>query len=312
MKQTLPIGTKSKTAGAVLLLLLAGLSTNPTSAQNQSFRDRIRERMKERMAKANTGAPEQTEKYKIAGLDVAVWRPQTQEKAPLVIFSHGFGGVNTQSVFIMKAMAQAGYLVMAPNHKDARFGGGLKPEVSFVKSGSWNDQTYADRRNDIVNLLQALHNDPAWDKQIDWSKLALSGHSLGGYTALGLAGAWPSWKIDGVKAVLALSPYCGGFLEKGTLAQMQVPIMYQGGTDDRGITPFLKKPGGAFDQTPAPVYFVDFDNFTHFSWTGFNKSKEQQDLTNYYSINFLDKYVKGSADTKPLTKLPGVVEFETK
>ena len=32
----------------------------------------------------------------------------------------------------------------------------------------------------------------------------LAGHSLGGYTVLALAGAWPSWKLANVRAVLAL------------------------------------------------------------------------------------------------------------
>ena len=41
----------------------------------------------------------------------------------------------------------------------------------------------------------------------DWKRCGLVGHSLGGYTLLGLGGAWPSWRFDGIKAVLALSPY---------------------------------------------------------------------------------------------------------
>jgi predicted dienelactone hydrolase len=55
---------------------------------------------------------------KVAGRDVAVWRPLGTAPAighPLILFSHGFGGCNTQSEFLMHALAKAGYLVLAPN-----------------------------------------------------------------------------------------------------------------------------------------------------------------------------------------------------
>src|ERR1700733_2124126 len=65
----------------------------------------------------------------IAGRAVAVWKPAgTAPSAgfPVVVFSHGFGGCNTQSVFLMEALANAGYLVVAPNHADASCGAARK------------------------------------------------------------------------------------------------------------------------------------------------------------------------------------------
>ena len=44
----------------------------------------------------------------VADRDVAVWKPLGTAPAggyPLVLFSHGFGGCNTQSVFLMDALA---------------------------------------------------------------------------------------------------------------------------------------------------------------------------------------------------------------
>jgi predicted dienelactone hydrolase len=335
--------TKPRTACVSALLLAAGLSVcvliaaaqvvaqDQALAQNQDLGDRLRDRLKERMAQKNTEdatdaqdsnhagkAKNSTDYtiYKIAGLDVAVWKPQVAGKAPLVIFSHGFGGSNTQSKFIMQAMAQAGYLVVAPNHHDAHClrEGHFQPEVSWTKPAQWSETTYRDRHQDIVKLLQGLHSDPSWDKQIDWSKLALCGHSLGGYTVLGVAGAWPSWKIEGaeIKGVLALSPYCMPFVDHGALDHLNLPVMYQGGTKDTGLTPYVKRPGGAFSKTSSPAYFVEFDQVTHFSWTSFNRNKEQQDLINHYCVAFLDKYVKGSPDTNLQTKLPGVTDLEEK
>jgi predicted dienelactone hydrolase len=169
------------------------------------------------------------ETHQIAGLSVAVWRPaQNTAPAPLVLFSHGYHGCNTQSTFLMEALAKAGYLLMAPNHKDAICGGGLfeRPEEPFQNPGAWNEATYKERGNDIVRLVDAVRQDEQWTGLVDWSKVALAGHLLGGYTVLALAGGWPSWKLTTVKAVLALSPYCDPFLQKGTLDRLAVPVMY--------------------------------------------------------------------------------------
>jgi dienelactone hydrolase len=52
----------------------------------------------------------------------------------MIVFSHGFGGCATQSRFLAAALADRGYWVFAPNHKDARRGrrgGGVKPDEPF-------------------------------------------------------------------------------------------------------------------------------------------------------------------------------------
>lgn len=294
-----------------LLLIGALFSCSAVPAQGI-----LRDRIKQRFADFNSDQKKSSQKVQIAGLSCAVWRPIKSGQAPLVIFSHGFHGCNTQSLFLMEALASAGYLVIAPNHKDAignSAGGGFtKSEEPFQNAQKWTDTTYIDRRDDIWKLVKALHEDPKWNEQIDWSRFALAGHSLGGYTALALGGAWQSWKLPGVKAVLALSPYCTPFIEKSTLAKLNLPVMYQGGTRDLGITPFLKKPGGAFSQTPAPVCFVEFDKAGHFSFSNLNKDKTQEDLISHYSLAFLNKYLKSDTSAKPELKLDGVSELETK
>ncbi len=100
----------------------------------------------------------------------------------------------------------------------------------------------------------------------DWSRLGLSGHSLGGYTVLALAGAWPEWKLAGVKAVLGLSPYSQPFIVHGTLSGLAAPVMYQGGTLDFTIIPALDKAEGAYDQSPEPKYLLVLDKAAHLAW----------------------------------------------
>jgi predicted dienelactone hydrolase len=256
------------------------------------------------------------ESISIAGLKVVVWQPLVaKEPMPLVIFSHGFRGGNTQSRFLMMAMAKAGYLVMAPNHDDAdtlRKPDKMPPEVSFKQPDAWSETTYKKRGQDIENLLAALHKDQDWNKRIDWSKVGLCGHSLGGYTVLGLAGAWSSWKDPQVKAVLALSPYCEPYIAHDTLGGIKIPVMYQGGTRDFGITPSVKRSNGAFSKTGSPSCFVEFERMGHLGWTGFNQNTNQQDLIDFYSIAFLDKYVKGDKSIRLDDKREGVAELTCK
>jgi len=146
---------------------------------------------------------------RIGGLAVTIWTPDdmTTQPAPIVVFSHGFHGCATQSRFLMEALAADGYLVFAPNHRDAACNGGAarwtdRPEAPLVRPAIWDDGTYRDRADDITGLLAALYKDSAFAGRIDWQRVALVGHSLGGYTVLGLGGAWRSWRLPGVKAVV--------------------------------------------------------------------------------------------------------------
>jgi len=249
----------------------------------------------------------------IADLDVAVWLPSDKPAVtpwPIVIFSHGFHGSNTQSVFLMEALAKAGYAVFAPNHADAVVWNPLgwlnPPDQPFSDISKWTDATYANRGRDIRRLVDALSKDTRYNTlSFDWTRIAIAGHSLGGYTALGLAGAWPAWADPRVKAVLALSPYGTPFIAQKTLANIHVPVMYQGGTLDTAITPYVKAPNGAYDQTPPPKYFVEFDGAGHLAWIDLQTT--YQSIISQYSVAFLDHAIKGKPFPKSLTGTGGQV-----
>ena len=247
----------------------------------------------------------------IAGRDVAVWMPAGAASVggfPLVIFSHGFGGCNTQSVFLMESLANAGYLVVAPNHADAGCGkarvawSDRHSEEPFQKAEEWSDATYKDRLVDIKAVLDAVLSAKSFQGvRVDANRAGIAGHSLGGYTALGIAGAWPSWKDARVKAVLALSPYTEPFVTKGNLAHMKVPVMFQGGTLDFGVSPIVRRPGGAYDCSSTPKYYVEFQGAGHLAWTGLNP--RFHDMIDRYSVAFFDRYLKADASGDQLVAL---------
>ncbi|HUL14553.1 MAG TPA: alpha/beta fold hydrolase [Terriglobales bacterium] len=258
----------------------------------------------------------------VAGRDVAMWKPAGPAPVsgyPVILFSHGFTGCNTQTVFLMEALAQDGYLVLAPNHRDARCGtahgtssGPLHPEEPFGKANLWSDATYRDRRKDMEVLLDAVLKDNSFEGvPVDPNRIGLAGHSLGGYTVLGLAGGWSSWKDPRIKAVLALSPYCTPYVQKGDLSDMKIPVMFQGGTLDFGITPTVRRLNGAYDHSSAPKIYVEFRGAGHFAWTDLNP--RFQKVIDEYSLAFFDRYLK-HADPDPLApfldgRKPGAVSF---
>jgi predicted dienelactone hydrolase len=250
----------------------------------------------------------------LAGREVAVWEGKGSgtARAPVLFFSHGFGGCATGSNFLKTALAARGYWVFAPRHADAGCGARRAapiPAVPFGLPAEWSDATYVARANDVLAVHGALQATPAFASRLDFSRIGYVGHSLGGYTVLGLAGGWSAWgRAPGVRAVLALSPYIEPFLAHETMSGIGVPVMFQGGTTDDGITPYVARRGGAYDLTPAPKYLVVFRGATHNAW-GDRRNRSHDGIV-AYSIAFLDHHVRGLRPTAALiTVRPEVSEL---
>ena len=250
-------------------------------------------------------------RVQIQGLEVEVWLPDSTTPGPwpIIVFSHRYRGCNTQSSFLMQALAADGYAVFAPNHLDAECGNLQswipRYEVPFTDPETWTDATYADRARDIENLLNSLERDPRYHSPpFDWNHVGLVGHSLGGYTVLGLAGAWPQLKDPRIKAVLALSPYAEPFATEHTLRGVDAPVMYQGGTRDSAITPSLSGRQGAYRQTPSPKYLVIIDGAGHMAWVD-SRARAKHALIVDYSLAFFDRYLKNRPFPQNLEE-PGV------
>lgn len=251
------------------------------------------------------------------GLAFRQWLPpdfaHRHHDVPLILFSHGFGGCAQQSVTLTRALAAAGYAVLAPNHRDegcSRFkgtirqilgAGRIRPDQPFTNPRAWGPTTEIARRHDLEALLDyALARAPYKDA-IDPDRIAAMGHSLGGYAALGLGGAWANWRDPRIKAVLALSPFAAPFVAAGTLNGLAVPVMYQTGTRDIGIEPALLKQGG-YGATRGPKYLLVLRGAAHFAWT--ELSRTYQGTIAAYAKAFFDHALMGRP-APLLTARPG-------
>lgn len=297
----------------VMACLLPGADTRAQDTIREKFKNRLKGTVV-KLHKTESAGEKKHETLTLNGRTVAVWQPEVGRlQAPLILFSHGINGCETQSSFLTQALADAGFIVAAPRHKDAicdKERGLKRPQESFAHAENWTPETHTDRKDDILAVLEALKNDPKFNERIDFNNIGLLGHSLGGYTVLGLAGGWKEWKMPNVKAVVALSPYCQPFAKQKTLEGISAPVQYQGGTRDMGITPFIIRENGCYDQTPSPAMFVEFQSVGHFSWT--DLQKKSHDSMIFYTVGFFEHYLLGKEGSGIKNPREDVSELRTK
>ncbi len=102
-------------------------------------------------------------------------------RRPLVVLSHGTGGSALQLAWLAEALASQGFVVAGVNHH-----GNTAAEDTVAPAGfvlPW------ERALDLSVLIDRLLADPEVRAHIDTTRIAVAGFSLGGYTALALAGA---------------------------------------------------------------------------------------------------------------------------
>lgn len=250
------------------------------------------------------------------------------KKVPLVVFSHGDLGCGLQSVATTEELARHGYVVAAPDHADASLCHTIEPEggrhrptpqTSVFKPDVWDDTTFVDRRNDLEAVIADLLSKPEFQQVIDSQAIGAAGHSLGGYTVVGLAGGWSSWLDPRIRAVVAFSPYVMPFQVKKTLGNVHVPLMYQGGTLDLGITPFLQGPNGAFAAANPPAYFAILPHAAHLAWVNCGDDHSTAScLTNNinmrlsadYAIAFFNRYLKNISAPILEKSNPNLAEYK--
>lgn len=125
---------------------------------------------------------------------------------PVVIFSHGLGGMKTQNSILAEDLASQGYLVVAADHAyDAFMTVFADGTIADYRSGSDGINTEAEfwaargpqlaaRTGDVMFMLNQIHQrqfdsqsaqpaNPVWQRA-DLSRVGVFGHSFGGATSI--------------------------------------------------------------------------------------------------------------------------------
>ena len=242
---------------------------------------------------------------------------------PLVIFSHGNGGIRFQSFFFAAHLASHGYVVATPDHHGNTFVDALRGIVDSASA--------VNRPRDMSFLLDellAFNGEPGnfLAGAIDPERVGLSGHSFGGYTTFALAGGSSTFGTFTDRRFKAIFPQApAAIFDDAFFSTITVPTLIVGGSIDT-TTPFDSQQQRPFDHLPTGAAVVGLAEVTdagHFTFSdycevprallaflnGFSEACEPRhipwraahDLVNYLSLNFFDATL--SKDPKALARL---------
>lgn len=109
---------------------------------------------------------------------------------PVLVFSHGNTSFAEQSFFLTEFFASHGYLVVALDHTNNTYGSPFRVEVLH-----WRPDDIRGVLDHLERLASLPANDPfAALAPLVSDKVAVAGHSFGGYTTLAIGGA--TWDVD--------------------------------------------------------------------------------------------------------------------
>jgi dienelactone hydrolase len=233
-------------------------------------------------------------------------------KYPLVLFSHGNGGMRCQNVFWCEHLASHGYIVMSPDHT----GNACITTIDGVAipyNVSGRKQAAKDRPKDIIFLIDAMDRmnkggDSRFFAKVEMDRIAVGGHSFGGYTSIAVAA-----QDERIKAIVSMAGVTSDD------ASYTCPSMILVATEDDTIGLKGNEAMRAFySEIKAPKYLVEFKNAGHYSFSemyqfnptfgdGVGQGKRITDgsaityidmdtayrLLNGYTTAFLGKFLRG-------------------
>ena len=227
-------------------------------------------------------------------LPVKVYVPaEFKETCPLIIYSHGLGGSRETKSYLMEHWANAGFICVAVQHpgsdesvwKDApRF-----KRLKAMKEAASAEQ-FINRSNDIpavLNQLERWHDtkDHLLYQKIDFTKIAMSGHSFGAVTSQAMMGTnyigGKNYHEKRFKAFLLMSPSPVPVMKDQTRAfgHITSPVLCMTGTKDSSII----KPGTGYEERmqvykalpDGNKYVYVFDEGKHNLFSGPTKLSKQ-------------------------------------
>ncbi|MBN3910921.1 MAG: alpha/beta hydrolase [Nostoc sp. NMS1] len=248
-----------------------------------------------------------------------VYIPNVQNTAPIIVISHGLGLDSSNFQYLATHLSSYGFAVVVPNHP----GSDAKQLRSLLKGHAIEvaePGEFKDRPMDVTYILNQLEkgnqSDSRFKGRLNLQQVGVFGQSLGGYTALALAGAkinfeqlkqdcqpaalQKTWNMslllqcralelsisksgkdynlrdERVKAAIAVNPITSSIFGKAGLSQIKTPVMIVSSSDDT-VAPALSEQILPFSWfANSQKYLVMLVGGTHFSTIGNGNPANQQ------------------------------------
>ena len=250
-------------------------------------------------------------------LPLRIWAPADGRRLPIALFSHGAYSSGQDYDPLLSAWANAGFVVLAPTHRDStRLG---------TRRGSQEPRWFGWRLDDmqaIATRLDAIAAAaPALRGRLDATRLAATGHSFGGLVAQTLGGATyrdlvadrtVSRAVPGVRAVVIFSGAgaMAPLLTPADFAALQLPTLVTVGSEDLAQAPGLtgyqwrRQPYDLI--APGNKYLLSLEGADHYLGGAVGRDdlprSPQADryvaAFNAASIAFLRTYVAGQSSAR--------------
>ena len=208
---------------------------------------------------------------------------------PLVIISHGTGGAGISHVDTALALAEAGFVVVAPTHTGDNF-----RDDSAVGTSDW----LVDRSRHISRVVDFMLNNWGDRGHLDARRIGLFGFSAGATTALISIGGVPdlgrvepqcashpefvcklrktgaplrdpgpsNWTHDSrIAAAVIASPGLGFTFEPAGLSSVKAPVQLWLGTEDQTV-PYATNAGIVRRLLPTPPEFHSVPGAGHYAF----------------------------------------------
>lgn len=238
---------------------------------------------------------------------------------PLILHFHGYSGTGDGSSKLNSAIAAAGYVVLSPSMVDYYQGqpingklgqmirnrtitDALRPFITGkqfdhqatggtqrIIEARWLLDYFTTTSNKLPNQLIGLYNP---------NNVAMSGHSFGGYTTLGVAGVAENPSSNRLKAILLYSPGVTMW-QPQDFNDITVPMMIQWGDKENRKH---KESRACYQNCSGPSFMAVLKDTGHFAWTdqlfGFKGKLHHADANTIFStivqlsLDFLDTYLK--------------------
>ena len=228
------------------------------------------------------------------------WSTQASSAKPLIVFSHGLGSVRTDMRYLAEHLASHGYVVAAlehPGSNEAHVKQALQLKAPLLEG-----QEFLNRPKDIsfiLDRLETLNQAPGFlQGKLAPERVMVIGYSLGGTTALSIAGA--QMQLDQlkqrcpgdvlafslgenaqcfakslpkdryqlrdprVKGAIAFSPVTSLLFGETGMSKLAVPTLITAASADK-TAPALTEQIVSFDKMPSPKWLVGVVGATHLS-----------------------------------------------